>query len=201
MGALAALIVVFFSAIPTTAIITMTAVVIVLPFGYAYLSSKKLKESNTELVTIKKKNDLLDLYDFTNITPEDFNIKDEQVIHNAAREFGLNPLLAVRQRISIGNLKKLRVLHLKLDKLILESTAIEAKDSLSKSRLKNIGLEVEAIEYLMQDEWKFLRSVSHHTHYRRINNCSCSLSSSAYKEDSWGSGVTIDSGCIVHNGT
>lgn len=134
------------------------------------------------------------------ISTDDENNRNMHTIMGLALDYRLNPVMAVNQKISVANLKRLRLHHIKMDRLIKQANEIVLIDDEALNKIKDILSEIEQVEFLMQDEWGFERSRQHHTHWSRVIHCSCKNGLlEAYINDDWGQRIQINHNCKVHN--
>lgn len=102
----------------------------------------------------------------------------------------LNPHLVKKQNLSQDDVNK--VLRLHKDKFFLFQQFNDVP-TLSVDEVHELVLEVEDLEFFMQEAWGFPQSRDHHTHWMEVPFCSCSNNHQPF-----GGAKRYDPECIVH---
>lgn len=108
----------------------------------------------------------------TKLAPVPKSVKDLQkyygIQYKGKWNMYLNWMLAVRQKVTVGDLKTLVKLHLER----LELFDRMAKED-SRAKLRKQAKELEKLEFAMQEAWKFEKSANFHTWWYHAPQCNC----------------------------
>ena len=122
--------------------------------------------------------------------------KKELVKYYAVRFKGrismyLNPLLAVKRKLTVEDLKSLKKVHRKRLKLF---QAIKEEEDIGK--LHQLANQIDEIEFELQDGWNHPRNVKHHSWWCRLPKCRCG---SMDNRDMYTTGLrSINGNCPLH---
>ena len=102
----------------------------------------------------------------------------------------LNPHLLRQQNIDEKQKEVIVKLHLDKEALFKE---FEDYEKLSNEEIHELILEVEDLEFFMQDAWGFPQNKDFHTHWRDVPHCTCSIHFQPF-----GKGKHYDDSCPIH---
>lgn len=89
-----------------------------------------------------------------------------------AYSLGLNGEVALKQRIGREELEQIKALHLKVRELDIKNQQ-DAPLSLSRKASIQLIKDVMALEYEMQELWKFPKLTVFHSHTFNLKTCTC----------------------------
>ena len=82
----------------------------------------------------------------------------------------LNEKLLKQQKVTDKQKENLYKLYKELQMLFEQAKTLEPYE---KEQHRTLALELENLEYELQDNWNFPRSKAHHTYWNQLHGCEC----------------------------
>ena len=110
------------------------------------------------------------------------------------KDVQLNPKLIARQELNQEDVLKIKKLHRQKNKLF--SNVVRWMESSQVDKVIGSAKKLEAIEFKMQEAWKFYRDYTLHSHWYENPACNCP------KMDNYeymGYKIIYSAECVLHN--
>ena len=120
---------------------------------------------------------------------------DLTFVDNQGKMHGLNPNLVKKQKLSTKNIAALKELHIEMQDILQMMEEINDERTLS-----NIVIQIEAIEFEMQEQWGFPQDANYHSWWLKAPGCTCPKLDNR-EPIYYGRGKIISGDCPLHSGS